>query len=174
MGTKRQRRYLWTAAQTEHRAERTARSSVEALGFRVLFPVYKARPVRGVRATLPLFEGYLIFRMDSQLGSAGISSSKGIRSIVRCGECVCQIPDEEIRGIRSMMDSDGYVELESEEPPVFSFQSAVKALQGAFQDQIGEYRGIDQTNPRRALVAYQFMRREVVSSISRYDLARVV
>lgn len=166
------RKRFWVAVETEIRSERTACASAKDLGIEVFFPVFKARPVKGVRKTLPLFEGYIIVRVQRDVTPLGdLGRAKGVRRVMRgAGDCHGYVPDHEIKHLRSRCDSEGYIELESEEPPAFSLNEAVIALTGAFEGQIGEFRGIDQTNSRRAMVAFQFMGREAVSSLSRYDI----
>lgn len=166
------RKRFWVAVETGTGSERTALASARQLDVEVFFPVYKARPVRGVRRTLPLFEGYLMIRVVRGVTPLGeLGRSKGVRRVMRgAGDCHGYVPDAEIRYLKSRCDSEGFVELESEEPPAFALREEVVALCGAFEGQIGEFRGIDQTNSRRAMVAFQFMGREAVSSLSRYDL----
>jgi transcription antitermination factor NusG len=164
-------RKFWAAVETEHRSEGTARRSAEAVGVQVCFLQYRAWPRAGVRQILPLFQGYIIVRLETGKAS-GLSSCRGVKSVVRVGDCVGRIPDDEIEYFQSLIGDDGYVQLDRENPPAFALHDAVTATAGAFADQVGDYRGIDQSNSRRAMVAFQFMGREAVSSIFRYDLAR--
>jgi transcription antitermination factor NusG len=173
------KRKFWSAAETEYKSESTARRSVQSIGIEVYFPMYRARAVGGVRKVLPLLDRYLLVRLDPRCGWSGIESCKGIRGLMRGadgGDSMsgpAQIPDENVEFIRDLEDELGYVKLESEDPPAFAFRDQVLALKGAFRDQRGEYRGIDQQNSRRAVIAFQVLGRDVVSSISRHDLARI-
>lgn len=163
---------FWGAVETEHRSEGTARLSAQAVGVEVCFLQYRAWPVRGVRRVLPLFQGYIIVRLEAGRPS-GLSSCRGVKSVVRTGDCIGRIPDDEIEHLRSLVGEDGYVRLDQEEPPAFALHDAVLATSGIFADQVGNYRGCDNTNSRRAMIAFQFMGREIISSLSRYHLALV-
>ena len=172
------RRRFWTAAHTEHQSEGLARRSVQSLGIEVYFPQYRERARGGVRRVLPLFERYLLIRLDRRNGWRGLESCRGLRGLLRGadgGDCEAPpsaIPDETIGWIRSLEGADGYVTLEGEEPPAFALHDAVTALRGMFRDTVGEYRGIDRDNQRRASIAFRVLGREIISSVPRYDLAR--
>ncbi len=168
--------YYWTAAETGYQLEGTARLSVQGLGHEVHFPQFRAAARGGVRRVLPLFERYILVRVDSHQNPGHIGRAKGVKRLLRgAGDenaGPARIPQEKIDWLRSLEGSDGYVVLEDQEPPAFAFREQVIALRGTFRDQRGEYRGIDMTNPRRARIAFTIFGREVMSSQPRYDLAR--
>lgn len=170
MAARKSPRRFWAALETEHRSEGMARLSVQDIGIEVCFLQYRARPVRGVRRATPLFQGYIIARIEDADRSA-LRSCRGVRSLVLgAGACVGRIPDSEIEYLCSLVDDDGYVQLDQENPPAFLLHDAVMATRGVFAEQRGEYRGLDQSSARRAMVAFNFMGREIVSSLLRYDL----
>lgn len=170
MGTS--RRKFWSAVETEYRSESIAARSVHALGFEFYNPRYRSAPVKGVRSVLPLLDRYLLVRLDHRSDWSDIHRAKGVKKLMRGPDSVpSRIEDHKIEWLRGLEDELGYVRLDSEEPPAFAFQDAVVALRGAFRDQNGEYRGIDNTNHKRALVAFEILGREIVTSQSRYDLA---
>lgn len=177
MGT-RQARKFWTAAETRYGSEAEARRSVISLGHEVYFPQFREKARNGVRRVLPLLDRYLLVRLDRRDNWLPIDSAKGIVGIMRGAHGgndfskPAVIPDDRIEYIRSLEDELGYVRLELEEPPAFAFREQVIALKGAFRDQRGEYRGIDQQNSRRAQVAFTVLGRDVLSSVARYDLVR--
>ena len=174
MAARKSPRKFWAALETEHRSENLARLSVQDIGVEVCFLQYRARPVRGVRHATPLFQGYIIARIDHEDRSA-LRSCRGVRSLVLgAGGCVGRVPDGEMEYLQSLVGADGYVQLDRENPPAFLLHDAVRATTGMFGYFMGEYRGLDQNNSRRAMVAFSFMGREVVSSLSRYDLVLAV
>jgi transcription antitermination factor NusG len=172
------RRRFWSAAGTEYQSERIARLSVEALGIPVYSPLYRMRAVAGVRRVRPLFDRYILVRLDPRKDWNDIHRARGVTSLMRGahgGDDFARpavIPDEKIEWLRSLEDELGYIRLEDEEPPAFAFREQVMALKGPFRDQTGEYRGIDKDNQRRAVVAFQVFGRDVLSSVTRYDLVR--
>jgi hypothetical protein len=162
-------RYTWTALQTDYQSEGLAARSLRSVVTEAYNPLFRERSRGGVRRVLPVLQGYILARLDrrvsSMLGEA--ARAKGVKRIV--GE----VRVEEIEWLRSLEGSDGYVVLEGEEPPAFAFGESVLALSGAFREQTGEYRGVDQSNPRRANIAFEILSRVIVSSVPRYDLARI-
>lgn len=174
----RRKRKFWAAARTGHRSERLAAMSAEALGHEVYLPEYRQRATRrGVRTTTPLFERIVFVRLSRSGGWADLATARGFDGLLRGadgGDVLAPpavIPDHEIEAIRGLEDDKGYVVIRAEEPPAFSLGDLVTATAGAFQDQVGEYRGIDSNYGRRAVIAFQMMGCEVLSSILRYDLA---
>lgn len=159
----RQRRH-WIVVETEAKAEATARRSILALGIECPFLCYRGRPHRGVRPILHIFEGYLLTRVDANRNLADLRGQKGVRRPLG------RVRDVEAEYVLSMVGDDGYIHLEDCEPPAFALRESVQALSGAFRGHIGEFRGYDAVNPKRAIVVFELMRREVASSILRYDL----
>lgn len=162
-------RYTWTALQTDYQSEGLAARSLRPVVSEAYNPLYRERTRGGIRRVLPVLQGYILAKLDrrapNMLGEA--SRAKGVRAIVGT------VRQEEIDMLRGLEGDDGYVSIEGEEPPAFAFGENVLALSGAFREQVGEYRGIDQTNTRRAKIAFEILSRVIVSSVPRYDLARV-
>ena len=173
------RRKFWAIARTGHRAERLACLSIESSGREVYLPEYRARPRAGARKTIPLFEQHVFVRLDRRVGWSDLATMRGVEGLLRGADGgdvtapPCVIPDHEIEHVRSLEDDKGYVVIQDEEPPAFALADLVEATAGAFRDKIGSYRGLDRDNPRRAVVAYELLGCEVLSSILRYDLVRV-
>jgi transcription antitermination factor NusG len=172
------RRTYWAALETDYQSEGTASRSLQGIAPETYNPLYRERRRNGVRRVLPLLQGYLLVRIDRRGTDLGdVLRAKGVRSFLRgAGDREsappCVIQDSKIEWIRGLEGSDGYVVLEGEEPPAFAFGDHVLAASGAMRDQRGEYRGLDQGNSRRAVVAFEILGRVVTSSIPRYDLAR--
>ncbi len=168
---------FWSAAETEYGSEGIARRSIQALGLEVYLPMFRARASNGVRRIRPLFDGYVLVRLEPSKGWGDLGRCKGVRKLMRrAGNPEDALPamvrDENIEYVRSLEDEHGYVRLEDQEPPAFSLREYVKPTRGAFADQTGQYLRIDATNARRAIVAFRVLGREVASSIVRYDLVR--
>lgn len=162
------RRQFWIAAQTDYKSEGLAARSLVGVASSTYNPLYRERSRNGVRRVLPVLQGYLLVQIDRlverQIGD--VARTKGVKTIVG------QVGDEEVSWLRGLEDEHGYVRLDGEEPPVFAFGEHVLALSGAFREQRGEYRKIDPSNSRRAIVAFEILSRVIESSLPRYDLAR--
>jgi len=81
-------------------------------GFEVFLPTYQSVHCwkdRNKQLTLPLFPGYLFFRYESER-RLQILSTPGINGIVNAGGVPAAIPEDEIAGIRRMVESPLRVE----------------------------------------------------------------
>lgn len=177
MRTKRNhRRKFWAVVETEHRSEWTARRSALGLGVECPLLAYRSRAERGVRRIAPLFQGYIMVRLDRRAGWSGLDRARGVRTILRGARgdaeesLPASIPDHEADFLLSLVGEDGYVHLREHEPPALVLGEAVRATAGAFVGQIGEYRGQDPRDRRRSMFVFEFMDRRVAQSIDRYHL----
>jgi len=170
------KRKFWAVVETEYRSEGTARRSALALGVGCPLLAYRARAERGVRKITPLFQGYLLVRLDRREGWSGLTTAKGVRGLLRGArdadnDGIGVVPDEEVDFLLGLVQSDGYVHLPEHEPPALVLGDAVRATAGAFVGHLGAYGGPDPSDARRSMFVFELMGREVAHSISRYSLA---
>lgn len=161
---------IWTALKTEHKSEGLAARSIVGIdGVREGYnPLYRERARRGVRRILPVLTGYLLARVDQRRANVlgEVARAKGVTGMLG------RVRDEDVARLRGLEGSDGYVSLEGEEPPAFAFGESALLLSGMFRDQVGEYRGVDPDNERRAKIAMEILGCIKITSVPRYDLAR--
>jgi transcription antitermination factor NusG len=102
----------WFAVHTRYQCERLVAAVLQRKGLEVFLPTYDALHYwsdRKKHVTLPLFPGYLFFA-DAIDQRIQILSTPGVNTIVKTGSAPAEIPDDEIKAIRRMVESTLRVE----------------------------------------------------------------
>jgi transcriptional antiterminator RfaH len=102
----------WVLLYTKPHAESWAEINLRRQGYATLLPRVRARTSFG-----PLFPRYLFaaYREDQRIEP--LRSTRGIHSIVHCGDRPARVPLEVIEEVRSRMDAHGVVTLDVPAPP---------------------------------------------------------
>lgn len=98
----------WYALAVKTNHERAIQESPYASGVEFFDPRYEDETRRhGRRLTVfrPLFPGYLFARFDASESAAAVRSIAGVFDIVRLGDQVAAIPDEQIESVRKLLTS---------------------------------------------------------------------
>lgn len=102
----------WYGVRTKSNQEKIAASVLEAKGFELYLPMYRARrrwSDRVVETNLPLFPGYVFCRFDPSQ-KMQIVSTPGVASVVSFGGMPAQVAHAEIAAIDSLLRSGHAVE----------------------------------------------------------------
>jgi transcriptional antiterminator RfaH len=94
----------WVAVNTQPHRERIALDNLSRQEFNAYCPLMRKRVshARRTRDVLrPLFPGYLFVRLDSDTGWRPMLSTRGVRTLVRCGERPSFIANEFIDSLKS-------------------------------------------------------------------------
>jgi transcriptional antiterminator RfaH len=107
----------WVLLYTKPHAESWAEINLRRQGYATLLPRVRART-----SFAPLFPRYLFagYRLDQRI--APLRNTRGIQSIVHCGDQPARVPPEVIEEVRGRMDAHGVVALDVAAPrdPLFA------------------------------------------------------
>ena len=163
----------WAVAQTKSASSGEAIRRLSDQGFETYHPKFREPPVRGVRAIKPLFPGYLFVHVSREHWKP-VHYTRDVRNVFMSGEHPAKVRDIEIERLRSLENSQGYVEPDFAKPGTFKRGQSVVATRGIFKDQYGTYRGLaDTRSDHRVRVLFTLMGREMVYELSAFDLASV-
>jgi transcription antitermination factor NusG len=97
----------WYGIQTRSNQEKLVFTSLNYQGFEPFLPLYRTRKRwsdRVVSAEVPLFPGYVFCRFD-HCRRLPVITTPGVVSIVRCGNQLAPIPEEQIKAVRAVVES---------------------------------------------------------------------
>ena len=97
----------WHALYTRHQHEKVTARLLTQRGFDILLPLYTAShrwKDRVKKLSLPLLPGYVFFRggLDRRLD---MLTTPGVVSLLRSGDQIAVIPEEEIQAVRQILES---------------------------------------------------------------------
>ncbi len=98
----------WYAVWTRSRHEQTVRDQIERKGYEAFLPTiprWSRWKDRRKKIDWPLFPGYCFVRFESQ-NRLPILTCSGVVTIVSFNGDIAPIPDQEIEGIRRLVESD--------------------------------------------------------------------
>lgn len=125
----------WYALQTRAKAEASTAAGLQAKGYELYYPSFRARrrwSDRIVEATVPLFTGYIFSRFDVNERIPVLTTS-GVLSIVGVGARPIPILDSEIEGIREAVNSG----LNIEPCPYLREGQRIRVMHGALKGMEG-------------------------------------
>ncbi|HTV04859.1 MAG TPA: UpxY family transcription antiterminator [Acidobacteriaceae bacterium] len=102
----------WWAIYTRHQHEKTIADMLSAKGFEVFLPLYVSERQwkdRVKKLSLPLFPCYVFVRGDLNR-RLQVVTTPGVHMILSRGERVALIPEDEIKGIRRIVDEPCRIE----------------------------------------------------------------
>lgn len=130
----------WYVAHTHPRAEVLAQAHLQRQQFDVCLPrlrVPRLRRGRWQEAVEPLFPRYLFVGVQDGQSVAPARSSRGVATLVRCGERFATVTEELIHALRSRGDAEGIAAAARAHP--FLEGDCVRIVGGPFQDLEGIY-----------------------------------
>jgi transcription antitermination factor NusG len=107
-----QERDGWWALYSRHQHEKTVAEMLSAKGFEVFLPLYESERQwkdRVKKLSLPLFPCYVFVRAECNRQLQAVTTP-GVHMILSRGERVALIPEEEIQGIRRIVEGACRVE----------------------------------------------------------------
>ena len=121
----------WWALYTRHQHEKTVADMLSAKGFDVFLPLYESERQwkdRVKKLSLPLFPCYVFVRgdLDRQLHAI---TTPGVHMVLSRGERVALIPEEEIAGIRRIVE----VPCQAEPHPYLECGERVRVVRGCLE-----------------------------------------
>jgi transcription antitermination factor NusG len=102
----------WAAVYTRHQHEKNVADMLTMKGYEVFLPLYESMRKwkdRRKLLNLPLFPGYVFLR-GAQTRRLPVLTTPGVSMILRQGDRVAVIPEEEILAIRMALEGDFTVE----------------------------------------------------------------
>ena len=155
----------WHVVHTHPRAERVAVSRLARQGFKPLLPEYSRRR-RHARRTewirTPLFSRYLVVAIgDENARWRNIMSTVGVSHLVCNGTTPIAVPSWVIDDIRSRMDADGLVSVESD--VLLSHGDFAQVTSGPLTDQIGIFQAA--CDEDRAILLLDLLGRQVKTKL---------
>ncbi len=102
----------WWALYTRHQHEKTVADMLSAKGFEVFLPLYESERQwkdRVKKLSLPLFPCYVFVRGDLNRQLQAITTP-GVHMVLSRGERVALIPEEEMEGIRRVVEEPCRIE----------------------------------------------------------------
>ena len=126
----------WVLLYTKPRAESWAELNLRRQGFPTLLPRVNARG-----AYVPLFPRYLFVACREDQRIEPLRNTRGVHSIVYCGDRPARVPHEVILEVRQRMNAHGVVTVESPAPidPLFAraererVRTLIKLAQAGFR-----------------------------------------
>ena len=97
----------WYAVRTKSKCETSIAAALEYKGYEQFLPLYEVTrrwSDRTVQTKLPLFPGYVFFRMEEKR-HVPVLSVPGVVSIVGFGNTPAPIPDREIEAVQAVLAS---------------------------------------------------------------------
>ena len=136
----------WYAVQTKPREEDRADYNVRAWGVETFAPRIKERRLRSLSnqpgyAIKPLFPRYIFARFNADEQLHKICYTRGVYSVVFCGERPARVDDDTVMMIQSRIGKDGFVTLTEElQPgaPVTIKDGAFRGLNGIFVRELSD------------------------------------
>lgn len=112
----------WYAIQTKPREEDRADYNLRAWGVETLAPRIRERRLRAFTnqpsyAIKPLFPRYIFARFNADEQLHKICYTRGVHSVVFCGDRPAQVDDETVVMIQARIGKDGFVTLNEELKP---------------------------------------------------------
>ena len=102
----------WCVVYTRHQHERSVAEALTGKGFEVLLPVYESARRwhdRNKVLMLPLFPCYVFLR-GGVTRRLAVLATPGVHMMLKRGDAVATVPDEEIDAIRKAVNKPGQVE----------------------------------------------------------------
>ena len=99
--------HLWYAVRMRSNFERVAARHLRERGYEEFWPtvrVDRKRSDRRVQIDQPLFPGYVFCRLDPQ-NRLPVLTVPGVVGLVSFGKEPCPIPDQEVDGVRALVQS---------------------------------------------------------------------
>lgn len=126
----------WVLLYTKPHAESWAEINLRRQGYATLLPRVRAR-----HTFAPLFPRYLFAAYRGDQRTEPLSSTRGVQSIVHCGDRPARVPLDVVEEIRGRMDAHGVVTLDVPVPvdPLFAraererVRTLVKLAQAGFR-----------------------------------------
>jgi transcription antitermination factor NusG len=125
----------WYAVWTRSRHEQTVRDQIERKGFEAFLPTiprWSRWKDRRKKIDWPLFPGYCFVRFEGQ-NRLPILSCSGVVTIVSFNGDIAPIPDQEIDGIRRLVESD----LQYDPCPLIREGMMVEVVHGPLKGVVG-------------------------------------
>ena len=150
----------WYAVQTKPREEDRADYNLRAWGVETLAPRIRERRLRPFSnqpgyAIKPLFPRYIFARFNADEQLHKICYTRGVYSVVFCGDRPAQVDDETVRTIQARIGTDGFVSLSEElKPgaPVTIKDGTFRGMNGLF---VRELSGSDRVSILLTNLTYQ-------------------
>lgn len=158
----------WYLAHCRPREEERAQQNLNNQGIDAYYPhVEVEKLVRGkrVQRVEAMFPGYIFIRADLETTScATISSTRGIRNLVRFGAYPCEVPGELVYELMARADSDEVRQQLSMLPKngdkVVISQGPFAGLEAIYQESDGD---------KRAILLLTLLHKETRASIANSD-----
>ncbi|MBL1379003.1 transcription/translation regulatory transformer protein RfaH [Zobellella iuensis] len=164
--------HKWYLAHCRPREESRALQNLNNQDIEAFYPFVEAQKiVRGkqVSRTEALFPGYIFVRVDLELtSSTTISSTRGIRNLVRFGTLPCVVPSELVYELMCRSDSDELREKLSDIPKC---GDRVQISEGPFTGLEAIYQEAD--GDARAILLLTLLQKETKASIANTDYTRL-
>ncbi|WP_445401489.1 transcription/translation regulatory transformer protein RfaH [Zobellella sp. An-6] len=164
--------HKWYLAHCRPREESRALQNLNNQDIEAFYPFVEVQKiVRGKRVcrTEALFPGYLFVRADLDItSSTTISSTRGIRNLVRFGILPCVVPSELVYELMCRSDSDELREKLSDLPKC---GERVQISQGPFAGLEAIYQEADGNT--RAILLLTLLQKETPASIANSDYTRL-
>ena len=125
----------WYAVWTRSRHEQTVRDQIERKGYEAFLPTiprWSRWKDRRKKIDWPLFPGYCFVRFEGQ-NRLPILSCSGVVTIVSFNGDIAPIPDQEIDGIRRLVESD----LQYDPCPLIREGTMVEVIHGPLKGVVG-------------------------------------
>lgn len=160
----------WWAVYTRHQHEKVVAQNIEAKGFEVFLPLYESVrrwKDRSKVLSLPLFPCYVFIRGGLDRRST-VVTTPGVHMVLRHGEHVAVIPDDEIEGIRLAVGATSRVEPH----PFLKCGERVRVIRGS----LAGVEGIlaRKKNVFRLVLSVQMLAQSVAVEIDASDVEPVV
>jgi transcriptional antiterminator RfaH len=164
--------HKWYLAHCRPREEDRALHNLNNQDIDAFYPfveVQKLRRGRKVLRTEALFPGYLFIRVDLEVtSSTTISSTRGIRNLVRFGSHPCEVPAELVYELMCHCDSDELREKLSDLPKC---GDRVRISEGPFAGLEAIYQEAD--GDTRAILLLTLLQKETTASLANTDFIRL-
>jgi len=141
----------WYAVQTRSRQESLAEENLQRQCYTTYLPKIRVRKCgreRWTKVVEPLFPRYLFIRVDAgQQSLSRVRSTQGVAALVRFGQVLKPVPDEEIEGLRRAENPDAHHYHAGEWPhqpgdEVRILEGPCAGLSGIFQVASGKVRAL--------------------------------
>lgn len=160
----------WAVLKTKQASSKEARKHVANQDFEFYHPMYRERPVFGVRRVLPMFPYYLLVRINERKQNWRVlSNTRGVSSVLLMNGEPSRVSDEHVQSFRDLENELGYCELAEHEAPSFTERQGVRGINGIFAGCSGIYQGLAGSR-ERVRVLFQILGRPKVVEMKAFDL----
>lgn len=159
----------WCALYTRHQHEKAVAKVLTCKGFEVFLPLYKTAKSWSDRTkvlTLPLFPCY-VFMRGGVTRRLDVLATPGVHMILRCGEDVAAIPEEEINALRKVVTGLQHVEPH----PFLKCGGRARIMRGPLEGIEGIL--IRRKNLCRLILSVEMMAQSVAVDIEASDLESI-